>query len=198
VVSTPVSCSGCPRPRSVPQGVSLIQGFNSNIILRNLSLSADIRTASSNKLRKTTLRKQTLCWVETQREVRCRNCRTPASKCGYNIKLKWGDRSVWTGRVVRNTTLRLRVPQGLGNFFTSWPTLIYSTRTLQSVSCPDWVSNERISEWWVGEDVEAFVAKFKASRNLPGGTEENHENRTQDSRSPSRDLKPVAPEFMIQ
>jgi hypothetical protein len=43
---------------------------------------------------------------------------------------------------------------------------------------------------------EAVLAKFKVlSRNLPEGTEKNHENLSQDRRSPSRDLNPGPAEY---
>jgi hypothetical protein len=43
---------------------------------------------------------------------------------------------------------------------------------------------------------EAVVAYFKAlSRHLAGGTEEDHENLSEDLRSPGRDLNPGPPKY---
>jgi hypothetical protein len=48
---------------------------------------------------------------------------------------------------------------------------------------------------WKGFDRTRSRPNFKVlSRHPPGGTEENHENLSQDSWSPDRDLNPGPPE----
>jgi hypothetical protein len=48
---------------------------------------------------------------------------------------------------------------------------------------------------WKGCRRKRSWPTFKAlPRNSPGGTDENHENLSQDSRSPDRDLNPGTPE----
>jgi hypothetical protein len=49
---------------------------------------------------------------------------------------------------------------------------------------------------WKGCARNRKCHNFKVlSRNLPGGTEEKHENLSQDSWPPSRDLNPGPPEY---
>jgi hypothetical protein len=52
------------------------------------------------------------------------------------------------------------------------------------------LTNNKLEETWR----EVVVVYFNVlSRQLPGGTEENHGNLCQDSQSPGRDLNPVRP-----
>jgi hypothetical protein len=55
-----------------------------------------------------------------------------------------------------------------------------------------WLKDNELERMWK----EAVVAFLKVlSRHLPGGTEENDENLSQNCRSPGRDLSPGPPEY---
>jgi hypothetical protein len=55
-------------------------------------------------------------------------------------------------------------------------------------------SNEGVTNEWWGR--KRLWPTFKVlSYNLHGGTEENHENVSQDNRSPGQDLNPGSPEY---
>jgi hypothetical protein len=54
------------------------------------------------------------------------------------------------------------------------------------------LANYELERMWKKADVAQCKVLL---RYLPGGTEENHENLSQDNRSPGRDLGPGTPEY---